>query len=83
MMAVHAPVAAEDYEGSFLLDPNTAPVDSLELLAGIGPVLAHRIVEYRRQHRFEEVEDLTDVPGIGEKTLLSIRHFLKVEKHER
>jgi DNA uptake protein ComE-like DNA-binding protein len=32
------------YRGVFTLDPNTAPVDSLELLPGIGPVLADRIV---------------------------------------
>jgi len=41
--------------GIFVLDPNTAPADSLELLPGVGKVLADRIIEYRQHHRFENI----------------------------
>lgn len=48
------------------VDLNTATVAQLDALAGIGPVLAQRIVDYREQHgRFASVDQLDDVPGIG------------------
>ncbi len=53
---------------------NTASPAELEELAGVGPVLAARIVAYREEHgRFVEVEDLLDVPGIGEAKLAALR----------
>lgn len=48
---------------------NTATAAELESLPGVGPVLAQRIVEYRDQHGgFRTVDELKDVPGIGEAT---------------
>ena len=64
------------FVGQFTLDPNTAPADSLELLPGIGPTKAARIIEFRRTHRIVRAEDLLLVNGIGEKTLERIRPFL-------
>lgn len=53
---------------------NRATAADLETLPGVGPVLAERIVEYRDQHGpFTEVEDLLDVPGIGEAKLAALR----------
>jgi len=66
------------YEGVFRLDPNTAPADSLELLEGIGPVLANRIVAFRRTQRIEEIDDLLRVDGIGSDKLERIRPFLTI-----
>ena len=66
------------FSGIFTLDPNTAPVDSLELLPGIGPVLAQRIVEYRRHQRFEEAVDITEVPGIGPRLYERLRPYLRI-----
>lgn len=70
--------ADREYAGLFVLDPNTAPADSLELLPGIGKVLADRIVEYRQHHRFEREVDLTEVKGIGPKVFERLRPYLQV-----
>ena len=48
------------------IDPNRAPAEDLELLPGIGPGLARRIVEERESHGpFKEASDLARVKGIG------------------
>ncbi len=69
---------APTYTGLFQLDPNTAPADSLELLNGIGPTLAQRIVAYRQDHRFEQIEDLEQVSGIGSGLVLRLRPYLVI-----
>lgn len=52
------------------LDVNAASAAELERLPGIGPALAARIVETRaRRGRFRSVEELAEVPGIGEKSV--------------
>jgi len=53
---------------------NSASVGELEELPGVGPVLADRIAAYRDEHgSFAVVEDLLDVPGIGEGKLATLR----------
>ena len=69
---------ASEFEGFFRVDVNTAPLDSLELIKYLGPVLSKRIVEYRQEHRIDSLEDLTRIEGIGPATLDKIRPFLKV-----
>ncbi len=59
------------------LDLNTAGVDELTALPGIGPTIAERIVAYRAETGpFTSVEELTDVEGIGEKKLEEIRDLV-------
>ncbi|REK24782.1 MAG: ComEA family DNA-binding protein [Actinobacteria bacterium] len=61
-----------------LVDINAADETDLQILPGVGPVLAARIVAHREEFgRFEAVEDLLDVPGIGEAKLASIRDLIK------
>lgn len=56
------------------VDINAASADELDEVKGIGPAIAQRIVDYRAEHgRFASVDDLLDVPGIGVKTLESMR----------
>ncbi|MEN3001007.1 MAG: helix-hairpin-helix domain-containing protein [Armatimonadota bacterium] len=63
----------------FPLDLNRATAEELEALPGIGPVLAARIVEYRQQRgRFQSVDELLDVHGIGPKRLEQIRPYVTV-----
>jgi competence protein ComEA len=53
---------------------NTATATDLERIAGVGPVLAARIVEHRDANGlFVVVEDLLDVSGIGEAKLAAMR----------
>lgn len=69
----------EEYQPPFILDVNYSPADSLELVPGIGPVLAMRIVEYRQSHGgFSSVDSLINVSGIGPATLMKIRKYFKV-----
>ena len=64
------PVTPEAYPP---VDLNTATAEELEVLSGIGPVIARRIVAYREEHGpFAAVEDLLQVSGIGEATLKKI-----------
>jgi DNA uptake protein ComE-like DNA-binding protein len=70
----------EKYVGLFVLDPNTAPVDSLELLPGIGRTLADRIVTYREAKPFKAEIDITEVKGIGPKLYERLKPYLKVRR---
>ena len=59
---------------------NKASESELETLPGIGASLAGRIVEYRNQNgRFDSVEDIKNVSGIGESKFNSIREFISVK----
>ncbi|MEX1208632.1 MAG: ComEA family DNA-binding protein [Acidimicrobiia bacterium] len=58
---------------------NLADAVALEALPGVGPVLAQRIVEHRERFGpFAVVEDLLDVPGIGEAKLAALREIVLV-----
>ena len=53
---------------------NTATLEQLDALDGIGPTLGQRILDYREAHGgFESVEELREVEGIGDKRFESLR----------
>ncbi len=61
------------------LDLNTATLEELQALPGIGPKLAKQILDYREEcGKFFSVDELLEVPGIGEKKLEAIREMVKV-----
>ncbi len=62
------------------LNLNTATVQQLEALPGVGPVLARRIVEFRQKKGgFKRVEELLAVPGISEKKWKVLRERVEVK----
>jgi len=58
---------------------NTANLKELELLPGVGPVIAKNIIEYRKKHGlFKRKEELKNVTGIGEKKYEEINQFISI-----
>jgi competence protein ComEA len=63
------------------IDPNLSSQEDLETLPGIGPVLAKRIIDYRRTHgAYKNIDDLRKVSGIGRKKLGKIKPYLTINK---
>ncbi|KQH76715.1 hypothetical protein AO501_21670 [Mycobacterium gordonae] len=61
------------------LDLNTATVEQLDGLPGVGPVTAAAIVAYRQAHgRFTSVDQLGEVDGIGQARLDKLRSLVRV-----
>lgn len=61
------------------VDLNTATAEQLDTLPGVGPSTAQAILEYRQQHgRFESVDELLDVRGIGDAKLAQLRDRVRV-----
>ena len=60
------------------IDLNSADIETLTTLPGVGPVLAARIVEYRESHGpFPAVDSLGAVSGIGPATLARLRPLVR------
>ena len=79
MPALPQTEAAAESAPTQLVDLNTAGVDELTTLPGIGESLAKRIVDYRTEHGpFESPEALMEVSGIGEKKLEELRDYVTV-----
>ncbi|HEY9060142.1 MAG TPA: helix-hairpin-helix domain-containing protein [Pseudobacteroides sp.] len=59
---------------------NTATAEEMDaVLPGIGPAIAADIVEYRNKHgKFKSIEDLLNVPGIGESKLNRMKELITV-----
>jgi competence protein ComEA len=58
---------------------NRASADELQTLPGVGPVLARRMVEWRKAHgRYRTVDELQEVRGIGKKRMEQLRLLVTV-----
>jgi competence protein ComEA len=60
------------------LDLNTATVEQLDTLPGVGEVTAGRIVAYRSAHPFTSVDELLEVPGIGQRRFDQLKDLVTV-----
>ena len=66
--------------GDELININTASLEQLDALPGIGPAIAQRIIDYREKiGGFTSIEQITEVSGIGEATFAKIKDSVTVE----
>ncbi|MFS8197105.1 helix-hairpin-helix domain-containing protein [Streptomyces sp. CWNU-52B] len=57
---------------------NTATLEQLDTLPGVGPVLARHIIDYRTQHGgFRSVDELREVNGIGDSRFADLRNLVR------
>ncbi|WP_405831762.1 helix-hairpin-helix domain-containing protein [Streptomyces sp. NBC_01176] len=57
---------------------NTATVEQLDTLPGVGPVLAQHIIEYRTEHGgFRSVDELREVKGIGDRRFADLQNLVR------
>lgn len=70
--------AAETSQNSTKINLNTASLEQLDSLPGIGPVYAQRIIDYRKKKSFVSIEEIMEIQGIGEKTFEKIKELISI-----
>jgi competence ComEA-like helix-hairpin-helix protein len=75
----YAAASISRFQNEESININTAPVEELRRLPGIGPALASRIVEHRRRHGpFKRPQDVVIVRGMSAKLYRRIAHLIRV-----
>ena len=65
--------------GINIVNINSATQTELESLPGIGPSLALKIINYRKEKgKFSSIEDIKNVSGIGERKFEELKKFIRV-----
>jgi len=72
-------VEAENSNSDIRININSAGKTELMGLTGIGEVLAGRIIEHRIKNKFNRIEDIINVSGIGEKKFEEIKDEIRVK----
>lgn len=66
-------------EPQYPININTADFETLQYITGVGPVIAQRILDYRKLHGpFKKIEDLKKVNGIGDATFERLKDEITV-----
>ncbi|MCX6811918.1 MAG: helix-hairpin-helix domain-containing protein [Candidatus Berkelbacteria bacterium] len=63
---------------SIKININTASLEQLDSLPGIGPVYAQRIFDYRKKKPFSSIEEIMEIQGIGEKTFEKMKDQITI-----
>ena len=72
-------IETESTQTTGKININTATTEELQALSGIGETKAQAIVDYRTQNgKFETIEDLKNVSGIGDSTFEKIKENITV-----
>lgn len=84
-LAIYIPSVDDEYQSVVvtdvkegLIDINSASKDTLESLTGIGPATAQAIIDYRSTNTFTTIEDIMNVPGIGDATFNAIKDSITI-----
>lgn len=79
VVSLLAPLAAAAAASAGVVNVNTATAQQLQLLPRIGPSVAQRILDYRKENgKFDSVEDLMLVRGIGEATFAGLKPYVSL-----
>ena len=71
--------STSEVENTELININTATLEELDSLPGIGPSIAQRIIDYRDENGpFNTIEDIQNVSGIGPATFDDIKDLITV-----
>ena len=61
------------------IDLNSATLEELQTLPGVGPSTAQAIIDHRTEHgKFLRIEDLMEVRGIREKRFAKLKDYITV-----
>lgn len=67
-------------EEKIMVNINTAAQSELEMIPGIGPSTALKIIEYRKENgKFNSIEDIKNVKGIGDAKFNSMKEYITVK----
>lgn len=72
--------STEEAEEVFPIKINTADYEHLQKIPGIGPVMAQKIINYRKQYgTIVEIDELLSIDGIGKKTVEILKEYCVVD----
>jgi competence protein ComEA len=69
-------IPKKNEEGIERISINTATLQELDTLPGIGPSIAQRIIDYRSVTPFSTIEQIKEVKGIGDKMFEKIKDLI-------
>ena len=78
-----SPVTGVTNVAPYRIHLQSATASELELLPGIGPAIAERIVAYRADHIITVPDDLIEIHGIGQITVDGIRRLVSEEPNDQ